>query len=160
MQIPCSQARAIWTGAIPLGKATPGRGAEDSNAHANSELEFSVGVGADFAVQANIFVLGRCPFHRYVLLHPNGSAATARYYHEKETMQRRREAQAVIRWDIPPSRHGGAMRQAARTNLEKILRERCYSAIGDILSPDKWGRLPRLIGENCISAGNRARLEN
>jgi hypothetical protein len=52
------------------------------------------------------------------------------------------------------------MRQAARTNPEKILRERCYSAIGDIRSHDKWGRLPRLMGEDCVNAGSRARLEN
>jgi len=52
------------------------------------KLEFGVGVGADFAVQANIFVLGRRPFHGCVLLHPNGTAATMEYYHEQEVMQR------------------------------------------------------------------------
>src|SRR5260370_11783330 len=159
MQIPCSQARAIWTGAIPLGKATPGRGAEDSNAHANSELEFSVGVGADFAVQANIFVLGRCPFHRCA---PSSDweCCNSSILPRKENNATPSRRPICHQADIHSSRDGRAIRQAARTNPEKILRERCYSAIGDILSPDKWGRLPQLKGENYINAGNRARLEN
>jgi hypothetical protein len=60
----CPQARAIIAGTIPLGETTPGCGAEDRNAHADSELEFSVRVRADFTVQANFFVLGCRPFHR------------------------------------------------------------------------------------------------
>jgi hypothetical protein len=63
---------AIAASAIPLGKATPGRGAEDFYAHsiriqADREaviaLQLSVGVRTDFAVQVDLFVCRCGPFH-------------------------------------------------------------------------------------------------
>jgi hypothetical protein len=64
-QRPRSHPRAIRAGAIPLGKSTPGCGAEDHNAHTNSELEFGVGVRANFTIQADILVLRGRPFHSH-----------------------------------------------------------------------------------------------
>jgi hypothetical protein len=63
IRLPCSYLGAVKTSAIPLGKTSPGCRAEDRNAHANSELEFSVRVRTDFTAQADFFVLRGCPFH-------------------------------------------------------------------------------------------------
>ena len=92
MQAAFAKTAAIRTTAIPLGKAAPGRGAEDFNAHGNTRsdaanqgnmkckepasesgryigaverLQFGVGVRADFAVQVDLFVLRRNPFHEW-----------------------------------------------------------------------------------------------
>jgi len=67
-KFPCPHSRAVRAGTIPLGKATPGRGAEDRNAHTDLSLQFGVRVRANFAVQANFFVLRGCPFHSRISL--------------------------------------------------------------------------------------------
>jgi hypothetical protein len=53
---------AIAAGAIPLGKSTPGGGAEGSQEH-SIWLELCAGVGVDFAVQADFFKARLGPFH-------------------------------------------------------------------------------------------------
>jgi hypothetical protein len=83
-QIPCPYTRAIEAGTIPLGKATPGCGTEDPNAHSSSVLiELGVRVGADLAIQTDFFVLRRCPFHGRCLPFPNGGMQQ----HQKNIMQ-------------------------------------------------------------------------
>ena len=90
MQAAFAKTATVRTTAIPLGKAAPGRGAEDFNAHEDTYsdagdegdtkykepdsesglykgvldgLEFGVGVRADLAVQVDLFVLRGNPFH-------------------------------------------------------------------------------------------------
>ena len=63
------QSLAIAAGAIPLRKTAPGSRAEDFYAHSCGDrqaviaLQLGVGVGADFAVQVDLFVLRCGPFH-------------------------------------------------------------------------------------------------
>ena len=57
---------AVPAVAIPLRKATPGGRAQDLYAHSCS-LQFSAGVGVDFAVQTNLFKLRASPFHGSLL---------------------------------------------------------------------------------------------
>ena len=67
------QAATVSTGTIPLRKPAPGRGAEDFYAHSGTianerslrseGLELGVGVGTNFAVEVDLFVLRGDPFH-------------------------------------------------------------------------------------------------
>ena len=54
---------AVGASAIPLRKPTARGRAEDLNFHSVCELEFSVSVRADFAVQIDYFMLRCGPFH-------------------------------------------------------------------------------------------------
>ena len=68
-----AEAATVGTSAIPLGETAPGCGAEDSYAHCGTfasdramrseGLELGVGVGANFAVEVDLFVLRGNPFH-------------------------------------------------------------------------------------------------
>jgi hypothetical protein len=73
-----AQTATVRTMTIPLGKAAPGCGSEDFYAHSRTPasllawrtecLELGVGVGADFAVEVNLFVPRGGPFHGNKLL--------------------------------------------------------------------------------------------
>ena len=73
LQLAVAQSATVWTRAIPLGKATPGSGAEDFYAHSGTfandrlarpdRLELGVGVRTNFAVEVDFFVLRGNPFH-------------------------------------------------------------------------------------------------
>jgi hypothetical protein len=73
LQVPSAHGTTVLTIAVPLGKAASGSGAEDFYAHSGTSangrsrgsegLELSVGVGADFAVEIDLFVLRGGPFH-------------------------------------------------------------------------------------------------
>src|ERR1700730_6332081 len=76
VKFPGSQPLAIGTSTIPLGKTSPGCGAEDFYAHSNRiradreaviALQLSVGVGTDFAAEVNLFVLRCGPVHGKLL---------------------------------------------------------------------------------------------
>jgi len=68
-----AEAAAVSTRTIPLRKSAPGCGAEDFYAHSGTiandrrwrseGLELGVGVGANFAVEVDPFVLRGDPFH-------------------------------------------------------------------------------------------------
>ena len=68
-----AETATVWTATIPLGETAPGCGAEDFYAHSglfttdrctrSMGLELRVGVGADFAVEVDFFVLRGNPFH-------------------------------------------------------------------------------------------------
>jgi len=68
-----AEAATVRTGTIPLGKAAPGCGAEDSYAHFSTfatdrirrpkRLKLGVGVRANFAIEVDFFVLRGNPFH-------------------------------------------------------------------------------------------------
>ena len=70
-----AETATVRTSAIPLGKAAPGGGAENSYAHFGTfaterlmqpkGLKLGVGVRANFAIEVDFFVLRGNPFHGY-----------------------------------------------------------------------------------------------
>jgi len=116
--------------AVPLRKTTPGRRAEDSNAHLNSDLEFSVRVGTDFTVQANIFVLGRGPFHGMCSFIPMGLLQRS----NTNTKKIERNAEQIIAARREPARPASQLRRKWPQTLRVAHRE-------DGLLRDRWNEL-------------------
>ena len=116
--------------AVPLWKATPGRRAEDSNTHLNSDLEFSVRVGTDFTVQADIFVLGRCPFHGMCSFIPMGLLQRS----NTNTKKIERNAEQIIAARREQTRPRSQLRRNWPQTLRVAHRE-------DGLLRDRWNEL-------------------